>query len=211
MKNYTITLSNDAFLDTIVVKACSEKEVISILKSYGFKDSDFTEDYNYSRYADCYMPPKEEEDNIIEQLSADFEVVYVYEKHRKYEVICGFEIDKAYDYKNINLNNVESIKNILKLNLPKEFIKLIYDKLNESLIKLEKNNSWEQILLNLPTMDKDDISNYLSRNRVRKYDIEHLRQLLKEEADYYILEIQKDINELKEKLECFYNSEIGDD
>jgi hypothetical protein len=201
MKNYTLTPSNSSYADTIIVKANSEEEVFTILKSYGWTDKDFTYDYSLSQYADCYIAPSVTNDTI-EELSKDFNVVYVYEETRKYQVICGFEVENAEGIKNITDFNLDNFI-IYSKKLPKEFMKIILLKLTEKLSNFEDNKAYcKKVISEINTMDKIDLSEHLSSNRIRKYNVTYLREILKEEMEQKIGYIEKYIFEIKEKIKC---------
>jgi hypothetical protein len=199
MKNYTLTPSNSSYADSIIVKANSEEEVFTILKSYGWTDEDFTDDYSLSNYADCYIQPSVTNDTI-EELSKDFNVVYVYEENRNYQVICGFEIENAEAIKNITYFNLDNLI-LYSKKLPKEFMKIILLKLNKELVDLESNKTyWEKLRSKINTMDKIEMSEYLSSNQIRKYEVTHLRVILNEEIEQKFGYIEKYISETQEKI-----------
>ena len=132
-----------------------------------------------------------------------------YEKNKKYKVICGFEIDNAEQFSDLQHRYIEidNFKKLLEYNIPIGFAELICKTFNEKLI-LEQNKikdlliEKEALPIKIKNMEDYEVRECFSSKKNKRYSIEQLRvELVDDSINSYKQAIERTEKYIKELIE----------
>jgi len=189
VKIFQFTPSSADYENVSYVIAESKEDAINILKTKGYKDSDLTSDYNISDYADCFQLEEVNSINvtpcvIFDKLETKFKIDDLYVSENEYIV-----------FKQLNCYDFKTLKEI-KEQYPK------FDNYISDIVQLNKNRlhkvieNYNDILVNINNYTFEQITNLVSKNRARKYNLETLKNIIIKETSESILIETKSLNEL---------------
>lgn len=157
------------------VIANDKDDAIRVLKLNGYEDHELTEDYSISRFADCFHLNEAEIDSIC---------YIVYDENGLKFIYNNCEITEEEYYAFHYLSNGFDFNAIIKYRYEYPiFSKYIQDKIDNKKTEIISDiEVFNDRIKNIDNLTVEEIHNLVSKNRIRKYSLEALKNIIVEES-----------------------------